>query len=296
VWTAQFDEITGGLESLRLEAAGERILNLNIDKDEMRSYLLGTLDSDLRTQWEERLLCEPEMYEELLVIEQELIDQYLAGDLSKLEQRQFETHFLTTAERQKDLRFGRLLQKYITAHPVLATSEDSQLSFRQIEITPTPRSFPFSLPAFGRRQVLVFAAAILVFGVVVYAWFASRTERLIPHLNVPEVAVSLMPGTVRSDGATMTRLQVPPKGYNVKLELSLTNHNYKKYKSELFRENESLQTTDDLKAEAKGDHHIVPLTVRGDMLSPGDYQVRLIGVSDSGADEFIDNYSFRVIE
>ena len=34
----------------------------------------------------------------------------------------------------------------------------------------------------------------------------------------------------------------------------------------------------------------------GEMLSPGDYQVKLSGVLDSGADEFIDNYSFRVIE
>lgn len=274
-------------------------MNPNIDKHEMRSYLLGTLDSDLRTQWDERILCEPEMYEELLVVEQELIDQYLAGDLSKLEQRQFETYFLTTAERQKNLRFGRLLQRYMTAHPVLATSENSQLSFRQAEIAPAPKSFPFSLPAFSRRPALAFAIVILVFGVVVFAWFASRrsSDGLITNIvNVPEVAVSLTPGTVRSEGATMTRVKVPPKGYNIKLELQLTNNNYRTYKSELLRDNESLQTTGYLSVEAKGYQHIVPLRVSGDMLSPGDYQVRLSGVSDSGADEFIDNYSFRVIE
>ena len=48
--------------------------------------------------------------------------------------------------------------------------------------------------------------------------------------------------------------------------------------------------------EAKGEQRIVPFTVTGEMLSPGDYQVKLSGVLDSGADEFIDNYSFRVIE
>src|SRR5262249_3321839 len=150
----------------------------------------------------------------------------------------------------------------------------------------------------GRRPALAFCAAILVFGVIVFVWFANRrsAERSIPNIAVPEVAVSLMPGSVRSEGATMTRVKVPPKGYNLKLELQLTSHNFQNYKSELFRENESLQKTDDLKIEAKGDQHIVPLTVRGDMLSPGDYQVRLSGVSDSGADQFIDNYSFRVIE
>jgi hypothetical protein len=46
--------------------------------------------------------------------------------------------------------------------------------------------------------------------------------------------------------------------------------------------------------ETKGAQQIVPLTITGERLSPGDYQVKLSGVSESGQDEFIDNYSFRV--
>jgi len=271
-------------------------MNSNIDKQEMRSYLLGTLDSDLRAQLEERILSEPQTFEELLLIEQELIDQYVAGGLSNLEQRQFETHFLTTTERQKNLRFSRLLQRYVNEHPVLVPSEDP---LRQSERVPARKSFPFGLPAFG-RPALAFCAAMLVFvGVIVFAWFGSRrpAQRLAQLSALPEVAVALRPGSTRSEGGTMPRVKVPPKGYNVKLELELTNHSFQNYKSELFRENESLQTTDDLKVEAKDDQHlVVPVTVRGEMLSPGDYQVRLSGVLDSGADEFIDNYSFRVIE
>ena len=38
----------------------------------------------------------------------------------------------------------------------------------------------------------------------------------------------------------------------------------------------------------------MPLTITGETLRPGDYQVKLSGVSDSGQDEFIDNYTFRV--
>jgi hypothetical protein len=54
--------------------------------------------------------------------------------------------------------------------------------------------------------------------------------------------------------------------------------------------------SDELRLEAKGEQSIVPFTITGEMLSPGDYQVKLSGVLDSGADEFIDNYSFRVVE
>ena len=49
--------------------------------------------------------------------------------------------------------------------------------------------------------------------------------------------------------------------------------------------------------EAKGDRHrVVPVIIPGRNLSAGDYQVRLIGVLDSGEDQFIDDYSFRVTE
>ena len=81
----------------------------------MKNYLLGNLDPTERSALEERILCDPEVYEQLLAAEKELIDQYLAGRLSKLEQHQFETHFLTTAERQKDLRFGRLAKERLNS-------------------------------------------------------------------------------------------------------------------------------------------------------------------------------------
>jgi hypothetical protein len=278
--------------------AGDSILNSNIDKQEMRSYLLGALDSDLRMQLEQRILSEPETYDELLLIEQELIDQYLAGGLSKNEQRQFENNFLITAERQKNLRFGRLLRRYVNAHPVLVPGETPRVAVRQTERAPAPKSFPFSLPSFGRRP-WGFAAALVVFvGLIAFAWFISRrpSERLAQKRTVPEVGVTLAPGSVRSEGGAMPRVKVPPKGYDLKLELEVTNLSFQNYKSELFRENEPVQTTDDLKVETKREQHVVPFTIRGEMLSPGDYQVRLSGVLESGADEFIDNYSFRVIE
>ena len=96
----------------------------------MRDYLLGTLDAEQRSALEERILCDPQVYEELLVAEKELIDQYVAGSLSKLEQHQFETHFLNTAERQKNLRFGQLLKERLNSHyPAVKTAPAKSLPF-----------------------------------------------------------------------------------------------------------------------------------------------------------------------
>ena len=120
---------------------------------------------------------------------------------------------------------------------------------------------------------------VAVLGIVLLCWFAFRKA---------VVVVQLAPGAVEKQGVT-----VPPQGVNVKLELAVANPNFKNYKSELFRENTPVQTNA-LKIERKGEQQIVPLTITGETLRPGDYQVKLSGVSDSGQDEFIDNYTFRV--
>src|SRR5262249_39440694 len=107
-----------------------------IKRQELRAYLLGTLDGDHKTQFEERILTEPSVYEELLLVEEELIDQYVAGDLSALEQQQFESHFLITAERQKNLRFGKLLQKYADSH--IDLTGDPSIPVQSFSLPQTP--------------------------------------------------------------------------------------------------------------------------------------------------------------
>ena len=289
----RWNEITGIFESLTLGAtavAGEDTLNPNIERREMRSYLLGSLEGDPRTQFEEQILFEPSVYEELLIVEEELIDQYLAGDLSAIERQQFESHFLITAERQKNLRFGKLLRKYL----------DSRVELTERAVTiPTElrRDRAFFLRTPSRQSALVLLVVILAsVGIMLVGWFDSRREAAGVVQQNSYVVITLAPGSGRIDGGTTPRVNVPPKGVEVKLELELANPNFRNYKSELFRENKSLQVSDELKLEAKGEQSIVPFTITGEMLSPGDYQVKLSGVLDSGADEFIDNYSFRVVE
>lgn len=254
-------------------------MNLNIDKQVLRSYLLGTLESEPRAELEERILCDPATYEELSLLEEELIDQYVADALSRVERRQFDTNFLITEERQKKLHFGQLLKRYMSSQPVSAHSKNVP-------------DFNQSAPSKGLFAPLAFALTLaVVLGISLLYWLAVRkpVEQLaVQHESTQVVVVALAPGAVESQGVT-----VPPQGFNVKLELKVTNASFKSYKSELFRENQPLQI-DALKVETKGEQQIVPLTITGQTLSPGDYQVKLSGVSDSGQDEFINNYSFRV--
>ena len=273
-------------------------MNSNIDKQEMQSYLLGTLEADRRVKLEERILCEPEVYEELLIIEQELIDQYLAGELSGSERQQFENHFLITAERQKNLRFGKLLKKYVDSQPQLVSNKEISAIVWPVETSaPAKRSFYLLSGPLANRPALAFFAFLVAFlGIIFLVWLAARnSEQSAQETAPPSLVITLAPGSLRSENATQ-RVHVQPKGVDIKLQLELARPAFPRYRSQLLRESETLQTTDELKAEKKGDQHIVPFTVPAEMLSPGNYQVRLSGVLNSGQDEFIDNYSFRVIK
>ncbi len=266
------------------------------DKQEIRRYLLGALDGDRKTPFEEQILSVPEAHEELSIIEDELIHEYVAGGLSELERQQFETHFLLTAERQKDLRFAQLLTRYVDAHSVPVAQENfAAAAIPHVEkVAPAKKSFTFSLLPSNRWPALVFCVAgVVLLGITLLSWIVFRRPPLPSAQRAePVVVLTLAPESI----TTGKQVNIPPKGYNLKLELELANPSFRNYKSELFRENKSLQTRGELKIEAKGEQYVVPLTITGEMLSPGDYEVKLSGVSESGTDAFIEKYSFRVIE
>lgn len=272
----------------------------NPEKQEIRNYLLGTVDTDHKTQFEERILSEPGTYEELLIVEEELIDQYVAGGLSKLEREQFEKHFLITAERQKSLRFGQLLSRYVNSHSVPVAQHDFSAATRHVSKTaPAKKTSMFSLsPAAGHPLLAFCIAGVVLFGIALFGWiwFRRSPVRSVQKPAEPVVVVTLAPAPITAGSDNTKQVSVPPKGYNVKLELELKNASFRNYRFELFRENKSVQARGDLGIEAKGHQYVIPLTITGEMLSPGDYQVKLSGVRESGADEFIQNYSFRVIE
>jgi len=260
---------------------------------------LGSVDSDHKTQFEEKILSVPETYEELLIAEEELIDQYAAGGLSELEREQFETHFLITAERQKDLRFGQLLRRYVNSH--VPQHDFSTAAIAHVEKTASAKKLPrlSPSPAGGRPLMAFSVAGVALLGIALLGgWIALRRSpvRSAQQGTGPVVVVTLAPGSIATEGDTAQRVNVPPKGYTLKLELELQNSSFRNYKSELFRQNKSVQTDGALSIEAKGEQFVVPLTITGERLSPGDYEVKLSGVLESGANEFIEKYSFRVIE
>ncbi|HKQ08061.1 MAG TPA: CHAT domain-containing protein [Blastocatellia bacterium] len=81
-------------------------------------YLLGELDEEAMRKIEANFFIDEMAFDELQVAENELIDRYLAGTLSRHERHRFETFFLSSPGRKERLRFARILQKYISHNRV----------------------------------------------------------------------------------------------------------------------------------------------------------------------------------
>jgi len=102
-------------------------IDINLEET-IRKYLLGTLSQADQERLEERLMTEDDVFSQVLIHEDELIDEYLSEDLSAQEKEAFERHFLAAPERRQKLGFARALTKYVDA-PERTKAQVTQPSF-----------------------------------------------------------------------------------------------------------------------------------------------------------------------
>ena len=256
----------------------------------MRAYLLGGLSSERQTELAAEIHNDAELQEELLAVNEELFDQYLAESLTTDEQQYFKTHFLSSESGQRKLQFARLLQNY-------RDSDLRKVSFVEDRVpapnTPVPAPSPWFVnlhrnPAYaGAMIVVAILMATLVF------WVYVKKSPTIHTTAATMPALTLTAGSTRS-GGNIKKLRVPAQNDEVKVELELTKSDFKKYKTQLFRENQALASQEELPIVSRNTHYVVPVTFTGNLLTPGEYQLKLCGVPDSGQPTYIDSYSFQV--
>ncbi|HKS40268.1 MAG TPA: tetratricopeptide repeat protein, partial [Blastocatellia bacterium] len=138
------------------------------DEKIIRNHLLGNLTEEELSRAEQRLLADDDYFEMLTVIEEELIDDYVSGDLTGEDRKQFEAYFLSTPARREKLRFAQTLNEY-------ASRTDPPVPIP----TPIPRPVwwkqMFSSPYFGLAAA---AAAVILIGVgfATWPWFSPGPE------------------------------------------------------------------------------------------------------------------------
>lgn len=95
----------------------EQVVELN-EEDEaiLRRYLLGELSAPERQQVEERMLVDEGYFQHLLLVEDDLADEYVRESLSPDQADRVRRRLLSIPERRGDLLLARTLQKHISEH------------------------------------------------------------------------------------------------------------------------------------------------------------------------------------
>ncbi|HEU4386780.1 MAG TPA: hypothetical protein VFV34_03210 [Blastocatellia bacterium] len=137
----------------------------------LRAYLLGDLAEDEHVRQEERLLTDKDYFERLLLVEDDLMDEYVSGLLAPAEREKVEKRFLLSPSRQAKIELAANLQRYAselpTAEPALRARRF--LPVRASLVQRSPRA----------SALLVWAAFLVVaVGVVVVVQLMMLTRRL----------------------------------------------------------------------------------------------------------------------
>jgi hypothetical protein len=147
--------------------------------ERLRKYLLRdeTLTQEDIARLEEFLLEDERYFDRMLLVENELIEDYLRGALPAEEEQRFKTHFLVTPERREKLRYLRALAM---PTPVAAPEKVG----RPAPVSATSSRWR-SLFAFVRTPKLATAVAVtvvlfLIFGALL--WLIRQPGRHEPLL------------------------------------------------------------------------------------------------------------------
>jgi CHAT domain-containing protein len=155
----------------------------NQDDGLIRRYLLGRLGEDEREQLEEKMLADNEVFNRVLLAEDEMVEDYVNGELPESDRAEFEASFLSTPEGRKQVTYARALSEYVKDASPSRDAEvrvgenpierepltELQRKFLPTQVAEAPFRGSGVKPVWWRRPALVpylagAAAAVIVIG------------------------------------------------------------------------------------------------------------------------------------
>jgi hypothetical protein len=245
----------------------------NNDRAGLSQYLLGRSNESQREATEQRLLTDDEFFEELEIIEDELIDDYLAGELSTADRQLFEQHFLIPSERQLKLKFAHAL---IHPTPAPFTAPDTQIYYRD------PTWMQRLLLTWNSQGWLVRASAFAAAAVIIAGafWLA------LPRINHPTTYASLSLTISRSDrasGEVANKITLPLGADVLRLRLVLPE-TATGYRVALLKENGETQKL----IPVGQDGQAVTVEIPAAHLARGRYAFNVYAIKPDGTEQRIE--------
>jgi hypothetical protein len=266
----------------------------------LREFLLGKVGEEECARIESLFLTDSQMREKILAVEQDLIEDYLEESLSTNDREKFVLRYEQTAAQQQQVRITKAIRSWAinqaAAPPVPVGLTVWNRLRAKLQLNPV-----LAIPIAVTAMVAIVCAGV---------WVNSRMkhgaiERELAQLNTPASLSGVLPNATSLDLSPITLRSIEQQNELKKstatriVELSLPwvqKERYSTYKAELRRVggDESFTITN-LPAVSDG-RYAIRLRLHAQILSRGQYQILLRGISADGAAGETEEYQFAVSE
>lgn len=294
----------------------------NLDEHNLtiRQYLLGLLIEEQSESIEERVFAEPAFSEQVQVVEEELLYDYWAGELSSDERSRVEARYGATLANRSLLAFEETFGQLIHTKQRAAVEAQRSSSRSDSLMSPIRRRASWYPDIFLARPVFAYATiamGLLLISIGVWYMAAHRQpspdaaalarrkaiETHLAQLNTPSrphpnnvVTAALQP--VQRHRGVMVRLAPGPSPSDqlIEFRVQLTQARSENYRA-IFLDDRRRQlfTISNLATTNSANGPQLLLFVPFEYLPRGDYEIDL-SFSGQNGDQESDSYAFRVVE
>jgi len=137
---------------------------MSVDNENLISrYLLGELPEEQQIEIEDRAFSDKDYLATITTVENDMIDEYVRGELSAPDRQRFESRFLASAERRNRVEFAKALRTVVSAPEKHVIQTASGWSWRESLYVFFNGLNPAARLAFVAAAILVLAGAALLF-------------------------------------------------------------------------------------------------------------------------------------
>jgi hypothetical protein len=250
-------------------------------------YLLGQLPEEEQDRVEDRYAVDEDFFEELLIIETELIDQYVKDELPGRARQQFETYFLSSPSRFERLDTARTMMRWLATAPVSTTQPSTHRE---------ARSWFQNLSPFWKNRTLQLATGIAIVAVVFASSWAIIRNFQHSREAPQRLSFELISNAVRSTNELRT-LEIRPGVSLIEFHLYLDRSVQGRFNATFqTAPGKIVQTAPGLEAQPTTSGKAVIVSLPSNLFSTGDYFVTLADENDKGTSDIASEYQFRVVK
>jgi hypothetical protein len=270
-----------------------------------RSFLLGDVDTSERQRIESLFLTDPEIRQTILLVEDDLFEDYLEGTLSSDDAEKFRAQYASAPLGRRKLRIAQSLRAHASERSQKVSAPASVLEKLRLAMLGRPFYLRFALVTLG---IVVMISAVWM-GLRIRRTARDNSqqvaiERQLADLNSaaslntkpPQMlSLTVAPILVRSVQSS-SELTLQPSSQVIELQLLWTQkEEYSSYQAELGKVGSRKALKLPPLQLAKGpDGRLVRLRLPSGLFEVGLYRITLRGIGGDGAPETTEEYDFQI--